>query len=91
MESAVGAHILNMADEFDFKVYYWRERDDEVDFVIEYNRQCVAVEVKSGKRTTNAGLSKFSSRFQPVRSFVVGAGGVPLDEFLSWNFGVLFA
>ena len=25
VESAVGAHLLRMADELDYKVYYWRE------------------------------------------------------------------
>ncbi len=90
VESAVGAHILNMAEELDYKVYYWREKDDEVDFVIEHSNQCVAIEVKSGRRTTNAGLLKFSGRFQPVHSFVVGSGGVPIEEFLLWDLGLLF-
>lgn len=88
VESTIGAHILNMADEQDFKVYYWREQNDEVDFVIECNRQCVAIEVKSGRRTTNKGLSVFSTKFRPVHSFVVGSGGVPVEEFLSWDLNV---
>lgn len=90
VESAVGAHILNMAENLDYKVYYWRERDDEVDFVIESNRRCVAVEVKSGSRPAGRGLSKFAAAFHPVQSFVVGTGGIPLEEFLSWDLRTLF-
>lgn len=90
VESAVGAHILNYADEQDYKVYYWRERNDEVDFIIESGRQCVAIEVKSGRRTRNSGLSVFSKRYNPKLSFVVGSGGVPVEEFLQWNVGDLF-
>lgn len=90
VESAVGAHILNMAEEHDFKVYYWREKNEEVDFIIEYDRRCVAVEVKSGHRTVNKGLSVFSGKYHPVYSFVVGSGGVPLEEFLSWDLSSLF-
>ena len=90
VESAVGAHILNMAENLDYKVYYWRERDDEVDFVIESNRRCVAVEVKSGSRPTDRGLSKFAAAFHPVHSLVVGTGGIPLEEFLSWDLRTLF-
>lgn len=90
VESAVGAHILNMAENLDYKVYYWRERDDEVDFVIESNRRCVAVEVKSGSRPTDRGLSKFAAAFHPVQSFVVGTGGIPLEEFLSWDLRTMF-
>ena len=91
VESAVGAHLLNLADELDGKVYYWREQNDEVDFVIEHNRQCVAIEVKSGRRTMNEGLSKFSAKFHPKYSFVVGSGGIPVEEFLSSDLSSLFA
>ena len=90
MESAVGAHILNYAEEQDYRVYYWRAGDKEVDFVIVSNGQSVAIEVKSGHRTTNAGLPEFVARFHPKRSFVVGSGGVPAEEFLQWNLGDLF-
>ena len=89
VESAVGAHILNQADEYDYKLYYWRTKDNEVDFVIEHNRQCIAIEVKSGRRTMNNGLAMFQEQFHPVRSFVVGSGGVPIEEFLTWDIGQL--
>lgn len=90
VESAVGMHILNQAEEWDYKVYYWREGNKEVDFVVESNRQCVAIEVKSGRRTTNAGLPEFVKRFGPRHSFVVGSGGVPVEEFLQWDLNELF-
>ena len=90
VESAVGSHILNSAEEADYKVYYWRDRNAEVDFILESNRQCVAIEVKSGRRTTNKGLQEFNKRFKPKNSFVVGSGGVPVEEFLQWNLGELF-
>ena len=89
VESAVGAYLLNQVDEYDYKLYYWREREDEVDFIIEYNKRCIAIEVKSGRRTSNEGLSVFRDKFHPIQSFVVGSGGIPLDEFLSWNIGRL--
>ena len=53
-------------------------------------RRCVAVEVKSGSRTAGRGLSKFAAAFHPVHSLVVGTGGVPLEEFLSWDLSALF-
>ena len=90
VESAVGAHILNGAEEADYKVYYWRDRNAEVDFILENNHQCVAIEVKSGRRTTNKGLQEFNKRFNPQNSFVVGSGGVPVKEFLQWDLGELF-
>ena len=83
VESAVGAYLLNQADELGFKLYYWRERDDEVDFIIEYNRQSIAIEVKSGRRSNNQGLALFQKQFQPKRAFVVGSGGIPVEDFLT--------
>ena len=85
VESAIGSYLLNQADEYDYKLYYWRERDEEVDFIIEYDRKCIAIEVKSGRRTTNSGLATFRDRFHPAHSFVVGSGGVPVEEFLTWD------
>lgn len=87
VESAVGAHILNYAEEQDYRVYYWRDGNKEVDFVIESNGRCIAIEVKSWRRTMNAGLPEFVNRFHPRHSFVVGSGGVPVEEFLQWNIG----
>lgn len=90
VESAVGTHLLNMANELDYRIYYWRERNNEVDFILEYNRQCIAIEVKSGRRTTNAGISVFKEKFRPLHTFIVGNGGIPLEEFLSSDLKYLF-
>lgn len=34
VESAVGCHLLDKADELEYQLYYWRENNEEVDFVI---------------------------------------------------------
>lgn len=90
VESAVGAHLLSMADELDYKVFYWREpsknkkeKDKEVDFIIVHGGEVTAIEVKSGRRGMNSGLPAFVEAFRPKRSFVVGPGGVSLEDFLS--------
>lgn len=89
VESAVGAHLLSMADELGYEVYYWREpsrnkdeKDKEVDFIIDNGGEVTAIEVKSGRRGMNAGLPDFVEAFKPKRSFVVGTGGVSLEDFL---------
>lgn len=85
VESAVGAHLLNQADEYDYKLYYWRENNDEVDFIVESGEQQIAIEVKSGRRGANNGLKVFSDKFHPQQSFIVGTDGIPVEEFLTWN------
>lgn len=89
VESAVGAHLLSMADELDYELYYWRvpsrrkdEKDKEVDFIIDCGGELTAIEVKSGRRGMNSGLPAFVEAFKPKRSYVVGAGGVNLEDFL---------
>ena len=96
VESAVGAHLLSMADELDYEVYYWREpargkeeKDKEVDFIIECNGELTAIEVKSGRRRMNSGLPAFMEYFHPKRSFVVGTGGVSLEDFLGCDLKAL--
>ena len=89
VESCVGAHLLNMADELDYKIYYWRERNDEVDFILEHNHKCIAIEVKSGRRTTNSGIHTFASKFSPSHTYIIGTGGIPLEDFLSADLNIL--
>lgn len=96
VESAVGVHLLSMADELDYEVYYWREparnreeKDKEVDFIIECNGELTAIEVKSGRRRMNSGLPAFMEYFHPKRSFVVGTGGVSLQDFLGCDLKAL--
>lgn len=82
VESAVGAHLLNTTSPRT-EVRYWRDGDDEVDFVLRRGPRTVAIEVKSGRRRARrSGLAEFGRRFGPQASFVVGQD-VPLGEFLS--------
>ena len=84
VESAVGAHLANAAACGECELFYWRERNREVDFVIRSGRTVVALEVKSGKAPdTLPGLAAFAEAFKPTRSLLVGGNGIPLDEFLS--------
>lgn len=96
VESAVGTHLLSMAEEADYQVYYWREsakgrgeKDMEVDFIIVNDGEVTAIEVKSGRRGMNSGLPFFREAFHPKKSFVVGSGGVSLEDFLRCDIEVL--
>ena len=83
VESSVGAHLLNTAAS-DIRVHYWRERSLEVDFVLQRGPSVIGFEVKSGPPAGNLkGIGEFARRFPPHRSYLVGEGGVPLNEFLT--------
>lgn len=82
VETAVGAYLINNADLVGYKLYYWREAANEVDYILERQGETIAIEVKSGHRTTNKGLPLFRERFNPRHAIIVGSGGIPVEEFL---------
>lgn len=90
VESAVGAYLLNHAENIGYKVYYWREKADEVDFILVKNGKVIGIEVKSGRRGSNNGLPLFREQFHPLRSFIVGTNGIPVEEFLTTDLTRLF-
>ncbi len=84
VESAVGAHLANAAAAGACEVFYWRERNREVDFVVKSGRMLVAIEVKSGRaRESLPGIAAFAEAFKPKRTLLVGGDGIPVEEFLS--------
>ena len=91
VESAIGAHILNCAYVSKFKVYYWREGDKEVDFVLAKDSKIVAIEVKSNADKDTARLHDFAVRFHPYKTMIVGEGGIALATFLSSDLKTIFA
>ncbi len=78
VETAVGAHLLNHG----LTPEYWRERNRQVDFVLETPRAVTAIEVTGGRRKeAPPGLDAFLLRVPEARPLLVGAQGVPLEEF----------
>ena len=90
VESAVGAYLLGGAEEGGYKVYYWHERSDEVDFILVKEDTVVALEVKSGRRGMNSGLPTFCERFNPQKALVIGTDGIPFVEFFKMKIEDLF-
>ncbi|MFH1930925.1 MAG: DUF4143 domain-containing protein [Pseudomonadota bacterium] len=65
------------------ELFYWSSRNREVDFVLQRGENLVAIEVKSNRRKTSLpGIEAFSKEFRVKRKLLVGAQGIPLQEFL---------
>jgi predicted AAA+ superfamily ATPase len=65
-------------------VFYWRDKNREVDYVIRVGGVLTAVEVKSGRtRDARPGLAAFAQIWKPKRTLLVGRDGIALEEFLS--------
>ena len=84
VESAIGGTLANGAVGYGVDVYYWSGRNHEVDFVLRRGKKLVAIEVKSGRRRDNLpGLAQFRREFDVSRALLVGADGIPIEEFLA--------
>lgn len=90
VESAVGAHLLNAGQINGFAVYYWRHRNEEVDFVIEKRGKVVAIEVKTNAEDSTAGMKTFKEQFNPDKILLVGKKGLPWQDFLEMKPSELF-
>jgi hypothetical protein len=83
VETAVGAHLVNTAPP-GIEVGWWRERNQEVDFVVSDGRRTTAIEVASGRRKPSVpGLRRFVQEFPEASPLLIGGQGMALDEALS--------
>lgn len=84
VESAVGAHLLNSIRGTQMELFYWREGDREVDFVLKLGEKLIVIEVKSSHESIHrSGIDSFVKQFKPDRILLVGDQGIPLKTFLS--------
>ncbi len=90
VESSVGSHLINNSITERYTVYYWREGNNEVDFVLEKEGKVIALEVKSGRFAGVPGMQIFAEKFHPKKVLLVGTGGIPIEDFLRINPSDLF-
>jgi len=66
-ELAVGVELLQLPGE----LFYWREKNSEVDFVCRYQGRLYAIEVKSGRKKSAKGLEAFMKHFPDAQPVIV--------------------
>lgn len=82
VESAVGAHLFNSSQGTSIQLFYWREGEAEVDFVLSSGKVTTAIEVKSGVKNSAAkGMEAFDKAFKPKRKLLIGNQGISLEDF----------
>lgn len=82
VESAVGAHLINFSVTGGFSLFYWRQGNYEVDFILEKRGKVIALEIKSGTSSKAAGMEKFKQIFSPYKLLLIGEKGLPWQDFL---------
>ena len=91
VECSIGAHLFNESARAGAELFYWREGNEEVDYVIKRGRQIAAIEVKTGSQMRKqSGLACFAKKFEPARLYVAGTGGIPVEKFLQLSMADFF-
>jgi hypothetical protein len=90
VESTIGAHLLNQSITQQMDLYYWREGNYEVDFVLQKGNKTIGIEVKSGRNKLSDGIPVFAKYFNPTKILLVGREGIPIEEFLTIPVSDLF-
>jgi len=62
-ELIVGAQLVRTGED----LYYWRQGNHEVDYVLKAGRNIWAIEVKSGRKKSGKGLEQFKKNFPSAR------------------------
>jgi predicted AAA+ superfamily ATPase len=83
VENAVGAHQLAHLHDPTWELTYFRDRNDEVDYVVRAGTRLWAIEVKSGRPARPQGLAKFLRAHRKAVPLILGSGGMPLTDFFA--------
>jgi predicted AAA+ superfamily ATPase len=91
VESAIGAHLINHARTDAINLFYWRQGNYEVDFVLEHKGKVIGLEIKSGHTQHASGMAVFEQQCKPYKVLLIGNSGIPWQDFLELEPLELFA
>lgn len=66
-EALVGAQLLRTEE----NLFYWRDGQKEVDYILKKGRDLYAIEVKSGRKKSNSGLDHFQKKFSNAKLIII--------------------
>jgi predicted AAA+ superfamily ATPase len=82
IESAVGSYLLARSQAEGFSLFWWREGEREVDYVIRKGTKRTAIEVKSGRIKNRNGMRAFLEKYPGTYALVVGSPEYSIEDFL---------
>jgi predicted AAA+ superfamily ATPase len=84
VEAAVGTHLYAETQRhWGSRLAWWRDGNNEVDYVLSRGDSVLGIEVKSGRQGLRSArsLDAFKAAFPKARTLVVGKGGLDLQAF----------
>lgn len=90
VETSVGVHLIRSQRLQRIEVTYWREGNDEVDFVLKKSNKVIGIEVKSGRTQSAKGMIAFEKKIRHDKVLLIGNSGIPWQDFLKSDVNMLF-
>ena len=90
VETAIGVHLIRAQRLQKTEVSYWREGNDEVDFVLKKSNKVIGIEVKSGRTQSAKGMIAFAKKMRHDKVLLIGNSGIPWQDFLKSDVTTLF-
>lgn len=93
IENTVGASLVNNHRGRGVELHYWRDRDQEVDFVLHQGEKVIAIEVKKDWSGKKEGLGHFLKKFPQAIGITtaLNGGDIPLQELLTLTAEEIFS
>ncbi len=85
VESSVGAYLYNASFDGRYGVQYWREGNEEVDFVLTKGKKIICLEVKSGISNSGINHKTFKKSYPQSKDLLVGGNGMPIEDLFDLN------
>lgn len=85
VENIIGTHLINYSSTGVFGLFYWRQGNHEVDFIIKKGSQLIAIEVKSGNKLKSGGINAASKQFDFTKTLLIGNEGLHWKDFIKMN------
>lgn len=90
VETAVGVHLIRSQRLQRTEVTYWREGNDEIDFVLKKSNKVIGIEVKSGRTQSAKGIIAFEKKVRHDKVLLIGNSSIPWQNFLKSDVNILF-
>lgn len=90
VETAIGVYLSRAERLEKMSVSYWREGNDEIDFVLKKGNKVIGLEVKSGRTQSAKGMIAFQKKVRHDKLLLVGNSGISWQDFLKTDLNNLF-
>ncbi|HAM36874.1 MAG TPA: AAA family ATPase [Elusimicrobia bacterium] len=84
VENAVGAALINAGE----SVFYWCDRNKEVDFIVQRGKTILAIEITAGAGHRTPGLGTFLHRYPEAKAVRIGGARADLSVAQFFDHGI---